>query len=124
MLQGRADAIFESTPPARTMQACLRTRASPRPVQLRPGTHTRDITAPVLAQTVQCFVTASAQRGALVAWLLAVTKTGGSGSSDYPLPAELMMGNQLNPTITALVVAIGQQLDVVDAAVHDLQVCC
>lgn len=38
------------------------------------------------------------------------------------LPQELMCGTSLNPTVAALVVAIGEQLDVVDAAVHALQV--
>ena len=33
-----------------------------------------------------------------------------------------MSGSILNPTVAALVVAIGEQLDMVDAAVHALQV--
>lgn len=33
-----------------------------------------------------------------------------------------MCGTVPNPTLAALVVAVGQQLDVVDAAVHALQV--
>lgn len=115
--------MFESEPAQRTMQQCLRARASPRPVRLTPGAHTRNVTSPVLTQTVQSFVAACSQRTALVAWLRAVTRTGGAGSAEYPLPAELMMGGQLNPTVAALVVAVGQQLDMVDAAVQDLQVC-
>jgi hypothetical protein len=33
-----------------------------------------------------------------------------------------MYGSAPNPSVSALVVAIGQQLDVIDAAVHALQV--
>lgn len=122
VLQGRADAMFVHEPAQRSLQQCLRTRTAPRAVRLKPGAHMRNVTSPVLAQTVRGFVTALAQRSALVAWLHAVTRTGGSGSAEFPLPAELIMHSQLNPTVAALVIALGQQLDLVDAAVHDVQV--
>lgn len=39
------------------------------------------------------------------------------------IPEELMCGAVPNPTVVALVAAIGEQLDLVDAAVHSLQAC-
>jgi hypothetical protein len=114
--------MFESKPADQTMQTCLRTRSPPHTVRIKPGTHLRHVTAQVLARTVRPFLKSAAKRSALVAWLQGVAKTGGSISNDYPLPTELMMHGQLNPTVTALVVAMGAQLDMVDAAVQDLQV--
>lgn len=114
--------MFEQEPVQRQMQACLRTCAAPRPARLRQSACLRNVTAPVLRQMVQPFVLAAQRRGALTAWLDAVTKTGGTSSSSYPLPAELLTKGRLNPTVTALVVAVGQQLDLVDSAVQETQV--
>lgn len=120
-MQGRSGAIFQRTASTKSMQACLRTRDAPHHVTLRPGVHLRHITAPVLAAAVHAFVAGAAQRNALLVWLQAVTCTAGRGSAELPLPGELMAAGRLNLTVAALVVAVGQQLDVVAAATHDLQ---
>lgn len=116
--------MFEREPVHRQMQACLRTCAAPQPARIKPGACLRNVTAPVLQQMVQPFVAAAQQRNALTAWLDAVTKTGAMGSQAYPIPAELLSKGHLNPTVTALVVAVGQQLDLVDAAVQEALVRC
>jgi hypothetical protein len=120
VMQGRPGAIFDRTASTKSMQACLRSRDAPHHVAVRPGVHLRRITAPVLAAAVHGFIAGAAQRDALLAWLQAVTCTAGRGSAEMPLPGELMMAGRVNPTVAALVVGVGQQLDVIAAATHDL----
>lgn len=90
---------------------------------LRLGAHLRNVGSQCLASVVCDFCNAAAQRNALEAWVRAVMRTAGRNTASHALPSELLNQGLINPTMAALVVAVAQQLDVVDAAVHDLQVC-
>lgn len=120
-MQGRPDGVFKRVAAPKAPAACLRTVDAPHHVRLATGAHLRSVSATTLARAVQPFIAAAAQRDALLTWTRAITHTAGRGSSDLPLPAELLTEHRLNPTISALAVAVSQQLDVVAAATQDLQ---
>jgi hypothetical protein len=123
-VQGRhKETVFVTVPADQPFLSCLRMCAPPVQCKLKEGAHLRNVSTQCLASIVRNFCTAAAQRNTLEAWVHAVTHTAGRSTAQYPLPNELLMQGLINPTIAALVVAIAQQLDVVDAAVHDLQVC-
>lgn len=121
-MQDRAEVMFSSTTSASNWSTTLRTCAAPRSPHLRPLAHTRFHTPAGLASCVAPFLRAAQQRAAMVAWVSEVSCTAGAGRSPQALPAELKSDGVLNPTIAAFVIAIGQQLDLVDAAIQELKV--
>ena len=87
------------------------------------GAHTRDTTPAALSKLVQPYIAACVQRQYLSNWLRTVTTAAGSSSCVEKLPEQVLMpGGALCPTITAFVAAVGQQMDIVDAAVHEIEV--
>lgn len=116
--------MFNSSTTTAPLSSTLRRYSSPRCPSLRPLAHTRCYTHAALMHCVAPFLRAAQQRGAMVAWVTEVAHSAGVGRSPATLPSELKSDGVLNPTIAAFVIAIGQQVDVVDAAIHDLQVGC
>lgn len=114
--------MFSSTASASNWSTILRTCAAPRSPHLRPLAHTRFHTPAGLARCVAPFLRASQQRSAMAAWVSEVSCTAGAGRGPQTLPEELKSDGVLNPTVAAFVIAIGQQLDLVDAAIQELQV--
>ena len=87
------------------------------------GAHTRDTTPTALSKLVQPYIAKCVQRQYLSNWLRTVTTAAGSSSCVEKLPEQVLMpGGALCPTITAFVAAVGQQMDIVDAAVHEIEV--
>lgn len=122
-MQGcHSETVFEVRRAQQSGQQCLRACTPLNRAALRPGAHLRDVSHEALRSVVASFEDAASQRAALMLWVHAVLHTAGRGSPDFALPVEVMMGARINPSVAALVVAVSQQLDVVDAAIHDLQV--
>jgi len=63
------------------------------------------------------------QRRFLQRWQAAAIRSGGFSSAEHPLAAQVMVEGVVNPTVAAFVVALGQQLDIADAAVQAIEVC-
>eukprot|EP00892_Ulva_mutabilis_P010321 jgi/Ulvmu1/7661/UM038_0090.1 len=122
VLLDRADVMFSTTTSTAPWSSILRTCSSPRCPTLRPLAHTRCYTHAALMHVAAPFLRAAQQRAAMLAWVSEVSRTAGVGSSAATLPPELKSDGVLNPSIAAFVIAIGQQLDVVDAAINELQV--
>lgn len=116
------ETVFEVTRTCQSSQQCLRACTPLSCAALRPGTHLRDVSHEALRSIVAPFESAAVQRAALILWVHAVLHTAGRGSPNCVLPSEFMMRERINPSMAALVVAVSQQLDIVDAAIQDLQV--
>lgn len=114
--------MFSSTASNAPWSTILRTCSAPRSPHLRPLAHTRVHTPAALANSVAPFLRAAQQRAAMVAWVSEVSCSAGVGRTAASLPAGLKSDSVLNPTVAAFVIAIGQQLDLVDAAIQELQV--
>ena len=66
-----------------SLATCLRTCSPPTVSYVKPFSHTRHITPTALLNALQPFLSAAAQRAALVAWLAAVTDTAACGNAQH-----------------------------------------
>lgn len=122
-MQGRPGVMFIAQNSPRTLHQCLSRLETPMYAYLTPGTHMRDTTPSALARFALPYLKASDQMLMMTMWIDAVATTAGAGNETYLLPGDVLTPDgTVCPSLAAFLMATGQQLDMVGAAVVAIQV--